>query len=285
MQEPIDGDLAARVFGLLQVVDTGTHAQRVGEHSRQRLEIALLGFFQNFRKVYVGEQVMHCSKVRAAATRDPNLLQISSRCKPFCLMCAQPVCPCCQDMIEECAWICIPWSCPRHVHKLPQEVDHCARRPSEAMSGFRSLVSSDPVPAQSLVCALLSKRLAAPNWPLRMVKCHAAKAPPLTFTNWPCAQSQVYTRLSERLGVTDHVTVLNIMLQKIAVNLKAFASCEDVISHTLALFQASFSIQTLFAGLAELWLKGNVQVASARQPVMCYTRGLHCTTVCIPLGA
>jgi hypothetical protein len=48
----------------------------------------------------------------------------------------------------------------------------------------------------------------------------------------------VYPRLSERLGVKDHVMVLNIMLQKIAVNLKAFASCEDVISHTLNLFQA-----------------------------------------------
>jgi exportin-7 len=67
VQEPIDGDLAARVFGLLQVVDTGAHAARVGEHTRQRLDIALLGFFQNFRKVYIGEQVMHCSKVRPAA--------------------------------------------------------------------------------------------------------------------------------------------------------------------------------------------------------------------------
>jgi len=63
-QETIDGDLAARVFGLLQVVDTGAHAQRYGEHSRQRLDIAILGFFQGFRKVYIGEQVMHASKVR-----------------------------------------------------------------------------------------------------------------------------------------------------------------------------------------------------------------------------
>jgi hypothetical protein len=31
--------------------------------SRQRLDLAILGFFQNFRKVYVGEQVMHSSKV------------------------------------------------------------------------------------------------------------------------------------------------------------------------------------------------------------------------------
>ena len=31
--------------------------RRYGEHSRQRLDLALLSFFQNFRKVYVGEQV------------------------------------------------------------------------------------------------------------------------------------------------------------------------------------------------------------------------------------
>ena len=30
---------------------------------RQRLDIALLHFFQHFRKVYVGEVVMHASKV------------------------------------------------------------------------------------------------------------------------------------------------------------------------------------------------------------------------------
>ena len=70
-QEPIDGDLASRVFSLLQVVDSGVHAQRVGQTSRQRLDIAILGFFQNFRKVYVGEQVMHCSKVRLSPQASP----------------------------------------------------------------------------------------------------------------------------------------------------------------------------------------------------------------------
>ena len=74
-------------------------------------------------------------------------------------------------------------------------------------------------------------------------------------TDLPCAADhsavrnvQVYPRLSERLGVKDHVMVLNIMLQKIAVNLKAFASCEDVVSHTLNLFQAS--------GFTTSWLLG-----------------------------
>ena len=62
MQEALDGDLAARVFGLLQVMDTGAQARRTSHHSRQRLELAMLGFFQSFRKVYIGEQVMHASK-------------------------------------------------------------------------------------------------------------------------------------------------------------------------------------------------------------------------------
>ena len=50
-QETIDGDLAARVFGLLQLCDAGFHTRRYEEHTRQRLDIALLSFFQNFRKV------------------------------------------------------------------------------------------------------------------------------------------------------------------------------------------------------------------------------------------
>ncbi|KAL4457497.1 hypothetical protein ABPG75_012362 [Micractinium tetrahymenae] len=108
-QETMDGDLAARVFGLLRLVDTGYHTTRYGEHSRQRLDTALLSFFQNFRKVYVGEQVMHSSKV--------------------------------------------------------------------------------------------------------------------------------YLKLNERLGLSDHSTVLNVMLSKIATNLKVFASCEEVVEQTLTLFQ------------------------------------------------
>ena len=65
MQETIDGDLAVRVFGLLPVVDSGYHQGRYGERSRQRLDLAILSLFQSFRKVYIGEQVMHSSKVFA----------------------------------------------------------------------------------------------------------------------------------------------------------------------------------------------------------------------------
>lgn len=61
--ELLDGDLASRVFQLIQVTDTGLHAQRYSERSKQRLDLAILSFFQNFRRVYVGDQAMHSSKV------------------------------------------------------------------------------------------------------------------------------------------------------------------------------------------------------------------------------
>ena len=47
----------------------------------------------------------------------------------------------------------------------------------------------------------------------------------------------MYTRLSERLGIVNHLSVLNVMLAKIAVNLKVYGACDDVITPTLALFQ------------------------------------------------
>ena len=53
---------------------------------------------------------------------------------------------------------------------------------------------------------------------------------------------QVYTRLSERLGLADHLMVLNVMLGKIATNLKIYGSCDDVITLTLNLFQARDSV-------------------------------------------
>ena len=62
-RESLDGDLATRVFQLIQVMDVGFHETRYGAESRQRLDLATLNFFGNFRKVYVGEQAMHSSKV------------------------------------------------------------------------------------------------------------------------------------------------------------------------------------------------------------------------------
>jgi len=47
---------------------------------------------------------------------------------------------------------------------------------------------------------------------------------------------QLYARLSELLGLTDHLVLLNVIVGKIATNLKCYTECEDVIDHTLSLF-------------------------------------------------
>ncbi|PAN23063.1 hypothetical protein PAHAL_4G064400 [Panicum hallii] len=107
-QELIDAELSARVLKLISMTDTGAHAQRYKELSKQRLDRAILIFVQNFRRSYVGDQAMHSSKL--------------------------------------------------------------------------------------------------------------------------------YTRLSELLGLNDHLVLLNVIIGKIATNLKCYAECEDVIDHTLSLF-------------------------------------------------
>ncbi|KAK1281191.1 hypothetical protein QJS04_geneDACA015059 [Acorus gramineus] len=109
-QEVIDAELAARVLQLINVTDSGLHCQRYHEISKQRLDRAILVFFQQFRRSYVGDQAMHSSK-------------------------------------------------------------------------------------------------------------------------------SLYSRLSELLGLHDHLLLLNVIVGKIATNLKVYAECEGVIDHTLNLFQ------------------------------------------------
>lgn len=64
-QEVFDAELSAHVLQLINVTDLGLHSQRYGELSKQRLDRAILVFFQNFRKSYVGDQAMHSSKLYA----------------------------------------------------------------------------------------------------------------------------------------------------------------------------------------------------------------------------
>ncbi|CAO2833097.1 unnamed protein product [Amaranthus hypochondriacus] len=108
-QEVIDAELSARVLQLVKVMDGGLHGERYHELSKQRLDRAVLVFFQNFRKCYVGDQAMHSSK-------------------------------------------------------------------------------------------------------------------------------QLYGRLSELLGLSDHLVLLNVIVSKIATNLKCYTENEEVIGHTLSLF-------------------------------------------------
>lgn len=64
-QEVFDAELSARVLQLINVTDSGLHGQRYSEVSKQRLDRAILTFFQHFRKSYVGDQAMHSSKLYA----------------------------------------------------------------------------------------------------------------------------------------------------------------------------------------------------------------------------
>ncbi|KAI4356227.1 hypothetical protein L6164_000266 [Bauhinia variegata] len=64
-QEVLDAEISARVLRLINVTDSGIHSQRYGEISKQRLDRAILTFFQHFRKSYVGDQAMHSSKLYA----------------------------------------------------------------------------------------------------------------------------------------------------------------------------------------------------------------------------
>ncbi|KAG9129345.1 hypothetical protein Leryth_016632, partial [Lithospermum erythrorhizon] len=48
--------------------------------------------------------------------------------------------------------------------------------------------------------------------------------------------SKLYARLSELLGLNDHLMLLDFFVRKIATNLKCYAECEEVIDQTLNLF-------------------------------------------------
>ncbi|GKV39690.1 hypothetical protein SLEP1_g47423 [Rubroshorea leprosula] len=61
-QEVLDAELSARVLQLINITDSGLHSQRYGELSKQRLDRAILIFFQHFRRSYVGDQAVHSSK-------------------------------------------------------------------------------------------------------------------------------------------------------------------------------------------------------------------------------
>ncbi|XP_062227825.1 uncharacterized protein LOC133926086 isoform X3 [Phragmites australis] len=50
------------------------------------------------------------------------------------------------------------------------------------------------------------------------------------------SSKQLYARLSELLGLNDHLVLLNVIVGKIATNLKCYVECEDLIDHTLSLF-------------------------------------------------
>lgn len=63
-QQLIDGELSGRVFRLAILTDSHAGAtERMGQRTNQQLELAMLYFFGQFRKVYIGDQATSSSKV------------------------------------------------------------------------------------------------------------------------------------------------------------------------------------------------------------------------------
>ena len=64
--------------------------------------------------------------------------------------------------------------------------------------------------------------------------------------------SKVYKTLKDTVGIEDHLGALNLMVTKIATNLKSFAGCEEVVEHTLNLFQVFQNITIYISGIVRL---------------------------------
>lgn len=54
----MDGELVCRVLRLMNLTDS-----RLAQSGCEKLELAMLSFFEQFRKIYVGDQVQKNSKV------------------------------------------------------------------------------------------------------------------------------------------------------------------------------------------------------------------------------
>ncbi|MEQ2158735.1 Exportin 7, partial [Goodea atripinnis] len=57
-QDAMDGELVCRVLQLMNLTDS-----RLAQAGNERLELAMLSFFEQFRKIYIGDQVQKSSKV------------------------------------------------------------------------------------------------------------------------------------------------------------------------------------------------------------------------------
>ena len=66
--DAMDGELACRVFQLMNLTDS-----QLARGGCEKLDLAVLSFFEQFRKIYVGDQVQKTSKVSASRhTRAPR---------------------------------------------------------------------------------------------------------------------------------------------------------------------------------------------------------------------
>uniref|UniRef100_A0A383V5G5 Exportin-7/Ran-binding protein 17 TPR repeats domain-containing protein n=1 Tax=Tetradesmus obliquus TaxID=3088 RepID=A0A383V5G5_TETOB len=264
-QESIDGDLAARVFGLLSLMDTGVHQGRYQENSRQRLDMAVLGFFQNFRKVYIGEQVMQSSTVYSKLGERLGLADHQAVLTLMLLL----------------LLLLLPGDAEQQrvmqssnvYSKLGERLglaDHQAvltlmllllllllqvMQSSTVYSKLRErlgLADHQAVLTLMLLLLLLLQVMQSSNVYSKLgerlgLADHQAVLtlmlllllllPGDAEQQRVMQSSNVYSKLGERLGLADHQAVLTLMLQKIATNLKVYGSSEGLVHLTLTLFQ------------------------------------------------
>ncbi|CAK9199269.1 unnamed protein product [Sphagnum troendelagicum] len=72
-QEVIDGELAARIFQLIQVTDTGSHVQRYLQHSKQQLDLASSHFSRTFEEFM--SEIRPCTSSEEVIEQTLNLFQ------------------------------------------------------------------------------------------------------------------------------------------------------------------------------------------------------------------
>lgn len=61
LAETIDAEIAARLLKLITIMDSGLYAQRYHVSSKQRLDLAVLSFFQSLKRSYIGDQAAYAS--------------------------------------------------------------------------------------------------------------------------------------------------------------------------------------------------------------------------------
>lgn len=75
-----------RVLQLMNLTDS-----RLAQAGNERLELAMLSFFEQFRKIYIGDQVQKSSKVNAAfRLYSYHRVDVSSMCSPPLLLLSNP---------------------------------------------------------------------------------------------------------------------------------------------------------------------------------------------------
>uniref|UniRef100_A0A8C7V2Z8 Exportin 7 n=1 Tax=Oncorhynchus mykiss TaxID=8022 RepID=A0A8C7V2Z8_ONCMY len=78
-QDAMDGELVCRVLQLMNLTDS-----RLAQAGNERLELAMLSFFEQFRKIYIGDQVQKSSKVSTVTTHTLiTNLKYWGQCEPI----------------------------------------------------------------------------------------------------------------------------------------------------------------------------------------------------------